>query len=107
LEGRWATLAVRAQRDKIIDYRNYVPGDDQWLLREHILLRSVEDSIMADHCRMLIPVLGSEARLELFDKLLKYELPWALEDDDGSGGASERMLSMYEQVMEMEKEKNG
>ena len=67
-----------------------------------MLLNSIEDSIMADHYRMLLPILAPELRLELFDQLLKYELPWILKDSK-AGSPEERLIAMYKKAMENKK----
>jgi hypothetical protein len=105
LEGRWATLAVRAQRDGVLDYREYESYDEGWAIKETLLFNSLENSLMAEHCRMIIPVLQPDARTDMFERLINYEMPWLLEDMS-EASASERLINMYNQLMDESDVKN-
>lgn len=80
MEGRWAKLAVRAQRDGILDYRTYTPGDANWLLRERILMSSIEDQILVEHSKLIFPGLSGEAQETIFNSILSYEMPWVAKE---------------------------
>jgi len=99
LEGRWATLAVRAQRTGVLDYRTYEQADSKWLLKEQLLLNDIENSVMAEHCRVLLPILDPDQRLDLFDQILGYELPWLLKGIT-EGNSADHLIAQYKDAME-------
>ena len=102
MEGRWATLAVRAQREGILDYSRYRPGDSAWKLRESFLLDSLESSILADQIKALLPIASDPT--EAINKLAAIETPWL--DAERSRRELEKNLVEQWKALE-EKAKNG
>ena len=106
MEGRWARLAVRAQREGVLDYREYTPGDDQWLMREHLLLSDLETSLVAQHQSLLLTTCEPEYRTEVYDRLIQLNTPWlrpeqAPDPPAASGAPStvDDLIGMYREVI--------
>jgi hypothetical protein len=108
LEGRWAALAIKAQRDGVLDYRNYTPLDASWLMKECILLDSIEDNIMSEHCKILLPNVTHEAKSELFDNILRHDTPWIAKELTAEANAR-RLMQMYKdaKAAQAAQEQNG
>jgi hypothetical protein len=68
------------------------------------LLGSLEDSILIDHWKCILPLAAPDNRLKVFDNILRYEMPWAAE-----AGAPQKELDGLEALYNrfMEEKKNG
>ena len=68
---------MRAQREGALDYREYLPGDSGWKLRESLILASLENAIVADQLKAVIPVVHNSDILEkLLSDIVETETPW-------------------------------
>jgi len=102
LEKRWPALALRAQRDGIIDYREYDRADLAWRRRESVLLDVLEKGLKAKCCLAALPGSTGDSRKELVERLLRYELPWVLGAEAAARGP-DRLIEMWKAMKESQK----
>lgn len=109
MEGRWASLAVRAQREGVLDYRERDPRDRSWNLRESLLFDSMENALMSEHCKLMLPmVTDDDAREEMFDRMMTYDMPWVarwLRENETTATESDPM-AMYAEALRLDRERN-
>ena len=96
MEGRWARLAVRAQRLGALDYAKRPSRDRDWLAKEALILRDLERTVIADAFKSAMPAPRVDIK-SLHIKVLELEAPWLAAKADGP--SQEDLIEMYNEVI--------
>lgn len=108
MEGRWASLALRAQCDKALDYARVGRDDQQSLLLELLVLkegaRRTNAAMAARYYDLYRTRSSKEALKEAVDwlgELERLERVWSREEKAGSDNRTreEKLMDYYNQVM--------
>ena len=87
---------MRAQREGALDYREYLPGDSGWLLRERLVMASMEQGIIAGQLKAMLPVAaGTAVAKDIISDLVDIETPWL--GSGGSGNKEKELAALWEE----------
>ena len=99
MEQRWATLAVRAQRYGELDYSQYNYYErDEWLLKEYIILNSLNSDLIADIYKLLASILDGKDAQDAGLRYLDKVRPWAAHSREEQKKESfDELIKLYKQ----------
>ena len=107
MEGRWASLVLRALYDKALDLTDVTRDDPASIAREALLVREAGRRASAATRRDLLTYCackdtekGNENSVELLKELEDLERPWlSAGDRRDTRSKTEKMVDYYKQVM--------
>ena len=96
---RWATLAVRAQRYGELDYSQYNYYErDEWLLKEYIIINSLDSDLYADIYKLLASILEGKDAQDAGLKYLDKVRPWsAHKTEERKKETFDELIKLYKQ----------